>query len=546
MKTARSTQLLTNAFPPWSNIRLDSQSVGFQTLNAIAGIPLDDLREQIDKIGKNYYIGTADISDPDVFWTIKLPNSIVFSKDDDNTENNFELPTLSGYDGTNAYAITLSEENSINNFWFDAVPDRISLEATTSGVHPILASGLVKDCESMILYSGTDLPNTFYITLSGAETCLDVIDNIAYIATIQLEGVTRQEQEEVFESFTFIHDGIQKSIRDFKELTSIKAYNINEADTAVVEIRSHNFNNGPYETFMPMDHSVENNLLDTFWNVSNGLNTTHLEYLKYQMELIEDRMAGYVDIDFMYVFELYNTLGSSIYAVDMAIEPFSNNLWIVDATKLYLFDSDLPYVNWSKLKKKQYDAAIKIEPQTEYGGNYYSTLNQNITINYIWSRPTQGMIKHRVWVEDPSGNLFTLTTNYTGQVLSGTYFMDDTSWVYGDPVNRVLRPSDSIKLDRLGEYIFNLEVQYADSTKEIDQCIVSNIYKQPVAEFDLSSLGIMNNIVGIDIDSEYKILLLDNIDNVYEIKPHFDIALLDPINKVVYLREGYDQVKIIS
>lgn len=544
MKTARSTQVLVNAFPPWSNARIDQQSNLYQFLNYTVGIPLDELRETINKIRDNYYLSTADVSDPDVFYTIKLPDSLVLTKDDDNTESNFELPTMSGYDNGLAYAITIAEDNSINDFWFDAIPDRITLDTTTSGVYPILASGLVQDYESMVLPSGIDLPNTFFVTVSGANSCLEVIDNLAYIGTVQLEGTTRQDQENVIESFTFIHDGTQKTIRDFKELISLKVYNINYPDETIIQIRSHNFNNGPYQTQDVLDHSLSNNLLDTFWNIAQGTNTSHLEYLKYQMEMIEDRISGYLDTDKMYVFELYDTASNAISIVDMAIEYFSNKLWLTSSSKLYCFDNELPGINCSKMTKKQTEAAILLEPQTIYGSNYYSILGQLVTINYIYIRPTKSIIKHRVFIEDPSGNKYTINTNFNGTAPSGTFFVDDTSWIYGDPINRVLRTPDIFLLDQLGEYVFTLEAQYSDLTTETTQCIVSNIYKQPLAEFDLNSIGI-NNIVGIDIDSENNILLLSNNNTVYQIKLHYDIALLNPITKIVYLREDYDQVKVI-
>ena len=97
MAKSRSVQSIVNAFPEWSNVRSDEQSIGFQLLNT-TGKTLDYLYKQLNKVNSNFFLNTAAISDIDLYYKLQLPMEYEFTKeDDDNTEFFYLAPTVSGY-----------------------------------------------------------------------------------------------------------------------------------------------------------------------------------------------------------------------------------------------------------------------------------------------------------------------------------------------------------------------------------------------------------------------------------------------------------------
>jgi len=201
---------------------------------------------------------------------------------------------------------------------------------------------------------------------------------------------------------------------------------------------------------------------------------------------------------------------------------------------VYIYNTDIPYPDMSKLHGKQYDAPSVIEPSS-----YWVIVGEEVEINYIWRRPTQSFVRHRAWVTKPDG-----TKRSLEEGMEVPYHTDNTSWIFGEPHGRAIRPSEVFTLDQRGDYVFSLECFYGDDTSSVDKRIVSTLYKTPEASFSLWDLGFRVPIVGIDIDSEYKIWLLDSNNFKHEITPHYDKMIIDFKRKRIYFRERYDQIKV--
>jgi hypothetical protein len=246
------------------------------------------------------------------------------------------------------------------------------------------------------------------------------------------------------------------------------------------------------------------------------------------------RLAGYNTMSPITSFELLDQYGVAITPQDLTVEPFSNRLWVVSSNTLYCYDADLYYPEVSRLLGKNYDAECHIEVSDET-----IIRGETVDVSYIWRRPVKGIVKHRAYVEYPDGTKYSIID---GSIT--TYTTGEDSWTWGEPYNRNLRAQDTFTLSDRGDYVFSLEVYYSDETTSIDRRIVSVVAKYAIGQWSLTSIT-SSSVVGIDIDSEYKIWILNASNEVIEVIPHSDVMMIDYDKKIIYTREGYDYVRVL-
>lgn len=541
-RKAYSTQYLVNAYPAWSSVRTDEQSLGFQLMNSI-GVLFDDLREQNIRIGKNYYLPTSIVSDIDVYYSYQLPDDYIFVKeDDDDTELLYTSPVVSGYADGNVYAVTTATTNSIEDFWYNAIPDRWTLGTVASGAH-LLASGTAATSPlNPLTVSGlTHTPNYLYITVSGSNSCIGLEDNnFVRKGIVQVEGKTRAGAD-VVEELLFLHDDTIPTKFEYKSIAAsgIRAYGIKERDTSHIHVYSANFNRPSYPTSYELyedTYSEDDEATPLFWSVGSGYTAgTHtLNLEKYDVSL-ELRIEGFTNKQIILQQEVRTSSGVNIVPRDIAPEPNSSKLWIVDSGNLYLFNDHLPYPTCNLMETKQYNANSIIVPSS-----YYAVVGETITLEYVWMRPTVGLVRHRVSVVHPDG------TKYLVEEDGTEIAWDSTVWVYGEPLNRVIRPSSSPQLTSRGQYIYTLEVYYTDDTSSIDQRIIYVVNKDALADYSLNSISPSCTIRGVDVDSEGFVWVIDDAGDKFRIDLHYDNMIIDFEKKVIYFREGYDRIRVIT
>lgn len=534
-----STQNLVNTFPTWSNIRMDEQSLGFQFVNSF-GSHFDKIYKLQADISENLFINTSKIDDIDVYYEFKLPGTYEFVKeDDDDTEFLYTVPVVSGVIGSNYYNVSVSEKNDVETFWYNIAPTRLSLETTSNQSH-ILASGYVDQSPfSIVLSSGIiEVPNKLTISFSGGTSYLKLTENnVENVGQIFIEGETRQGLP-VTERIVFLMDDTKTTNNDFSYIVSsgIKIYGIDDAAATYFTITSARFNQQDYKTAYDLYSSKYINQTEAYWALGSGLDT-NIKTLDLKTHIVEDlelRLQGFVDRDIILQQELLDLADNNIVPNDLCVQDKSDLIWIVDNSKLYLYEATLPYPDTSGLLGKQYDASSIIETNKNY-----IVLNDEIEIDYIWKNANTGFIAHRVYAEKPDGNKYNIVNG-----VFDTYDTSNNSWVYGEPTTRHIRARDTFVLDQRGDYIFTLEVKYTDETTSIDKRIVSVVYKNPIAEFNLSEININENIIGVDIDSEGKLWVLGVSGTRYEINRHYDKMMVNFSKKILYFREPYDSVRV--
>ncbi len=536
---ARLTQRLANTYPPWSLVRSDDQSVGQQFLNA-AGINLDKLNKEISRGCAGWHLATTPIPEVAEFYQYRLPGNFTFSRaSDDDTELEYETPVVSGYIGPVAFDVALAENNDIDGFWYQAVPDRWELlDITTNSF--LVASGFVADSPIRpLLASGLISPvNRLGIKLDNAESYFGYENGILRRGLVQIEGENR-ELLDINEGHYFLQDEIQYTTQDFSSVSGIHISGIEDDTATTIQITSAEFQNGPYRSPYDLDYDVNGESIPTFWAVESGSvgGRTTLDLVVYETPDLALRAEGFSDTYVALSQEFVNSIGSSVNIVDIALEPWSDWLWAVDHTKLYLYKTDLPYPNCQTLDGKTAGPASILEISDEY-----VVPGTTITMNYIWKRPVRSPLRHRIWFSDPVGTKYAVEN---GVISPYTATLD--FWIYnGEPHDRHLQTHDHFILNDPGVYTFALEVQYSDGTLEVDKKIVYVVQISPLAEYDLTTLGVTGAIVGVDIDSQHYLWVLDHNGVRYKLARHFDSMLIDYTSKIIYFREDYDTVRVIE
>lgn len=542
-KKAYSTQSLVNTYPLWSKVRTDEQSLGYQILNSI-GQQIDDLQKQSSHIYDNFFLGTSIIRDIDVYYKLQLSGDFEFTKEDnDETELLFTPPTTSGTltDGT-VVNIQIADKNNIETFWYTPAPDRISSGEILLDAEYLLASGFVFESPLLSLVNSgiIDHPNRLFVTIqSGTQFYYLDDDQVPQKTIVQLQGTTRSGRN-VTEELFFIQNETLPTQYEYQIFSGVTIFGVTDREEAFVKVKAAQFNEEEYPFTYQLVSTENKEEMPLFWCIDSNEDAEIGKLLGIKKWELDDIVLRATSSDLGEKFtlqqvELLATSGTRITPLDLAVEPRSDNLWIVDSGMLYLYDTDLPYTDNSALLGKEYDSACIIEPST-----YYAVIGEEVQIDYIWKRQVKGVYKHRAWVEQPDGTKKSIELGSFA-----TYHTDSTSWEFGEPHSRKLRSTDIFVLDQRGDWIFSLEVVYADDTTSLDRRIVHVASKTARAQFDLSEVGINMTATGVDFDSENRLWILCSNGNRQEVKLHYDRMLIDYQKKIIYLRENYEKVVVI-
>lgn len=541
MKKAKVTRELVNVFPSWSKVRKDSQSLGFRYLNAI-GIALEDLDFQLQDMGNNQYLTTANVDEIDLTYRVQLPASFEFDTDDRDPADACPVPpTVSGLDDGTWYPVTIAEGNDIESFWYTSVPNRASVGQVVSGIDDALVSFPVTD---------TCVSGVWEHHLGGGYLTVEAIGGVQYITfdegevnrgQIHIEGKTRKGTEET-EILVFPWDMKQHTVKEWKEIYKVTAYNME--DTVEIDVYSSDFNQGPYISHYNTRFSERRRKIDEFWDLGNNFNglpvLNRVEYITDEWQQLILGFSDQAPVEWWELLEdtddVVSGIDITVSGIDMAVQPFTERAWVVaDNNQLYLYDLSENLVSGVNLLKESTPGA-KISIEFE---DPCVVLGEDIEFTPWHARPLAELIRYRVWVQKPdgtrngisNGSLVPFTSDFTVTLPSGTELQRSI----GDLV--------SFTADQRGEYVITFEADFVDGTTETYKRIAKTNYKLPLATIDLSS-DIASQITGIDFDSDQRLWVKTLNNDIFEVVRHTDTMLIDYANKIIYFKEPYENVGI--
>jgi hypothetical protein len=529
MKKSAVTQELANIYPPWSKTRADQQSVGFQMLNTMA-VPMERMEKALKTMGANQHLVTANLDEIDLTYRVTLP--VTFSFDEDTTDplhQAYSVPTVSGYLNGTWYDVSVAADNDIQSFWYDSSASRASLETTVSGVDHDLVSLTASGISVSGLWEHHLGGGAVWVETVGGTVYLSIEDNDLSRGRVILRGVNRQGLDDQ-DIIIFPWDMQQKSIKEWTKLTKVEAYDME--DNVEIFVTSANFNHEDYLSPWNLRFSEHRNKIDEFWALGVTASGTSLDRVGYITDEWQQLVLGFVDKEPKVRWDLLDSNGQTVSGVDIALQPFSDNVWMVtDDGTLYCYEAGESMVeNVSLLKGRTAGTHVQIDVEERE-----VLLDDDITFTPWHARPLKEVVRYRLWYQTPSGDRYGLLDG------SQVAFTSDF-WVVGRQLQRTVSDTVTITAEGRGDYLLVLEVVYLDDTTDTEKVLVSVNYKTPKTTIDISSL-VPEAIEGIDFDADQR-LWVKTADKYYQINLHTDIMLVDYTRKIIYFKEPYTQVVV--
>lgn len=539
MKKSDVVQELVNVFPSWSKTRNDEQSLGFQILNAHA-IPLERMEKQLRTLRDNQYLTTANLDEIDLTYKVQLGTDFLF--DEDTTDPLFATPiapTVSGQDNETWRTVVIADNNDIESFWYDSIPNRVTLSDVVSGEdHNLLSLNYTEAPVSGIWdhhIGGGDI----FVEVTGGVEYLTMENNVVKRATVILKGETRKGTMEE-ETFVFAWDQKQKTQKEWKQIKTVHVFNME--DTVDVDIRSADFNNGPYISPWNLKYSPNRQKIDEFWDLGQVASVPTLDRIEYQTDEWQQLVLGFSTKDVKESWELLKDITNivsgvdvTVSGVDMALQPYSDRVWVVtEDNTLYGYNLNEDLVSGVDLLR---DSTPGAQVQFEFD-KLDMVLYEEIKFEPWHARPLKEVLTYRIWYQQPDGEKFGLNNGAVVPFASDFY----VTLVEGTPLVRTLENLITIPMTQRGEYLVVLEVTFSDNTQEEFRRIFRTKYKIPFVTIDLSSI-VSDTILGIDFDADQK-MWVKTANDYYKINLHTDIMLIDYLNKIIYFKEDYTEVTI--
>jgi hypothetical protein len=535
MKKTRSAQELVNFFPTWSRIRNSDQSVGFQFLNALSN-PIDRMDHYLEKMRLNQYLDTVNLDELAWSYVVPLPETHEFTYDTtDPLQPKPAAPVVRGLVNDNTMSgyvsVSLATPNSVEAAWYEAVPTRVDLEETV----PLGVDALFSYAAETLPFSGI-----LQHHLSGGRFWIETQSGNSYVSVnddgevsrsrLKLSGLTRKGTYES-EELVFPWDMKQGTQKEWQQVTYLEGYDFEDGTN--VEIRSSQFDWGPYLSFYNLRWSSIDTKVDEFWDIGSIVTGSTIDRVGYISDEWQNLLLGFSDKAVKDRWELLDTESNSINAVDMAIQPFTERAWIADDTgRIHCFSiEETTFSGLDFVHKRTSGTHVGFEVNDEY-----YVLGDELSISPVHIRPLQEIDRYRIWYEQPDGTQYGL---FGGTLVAIT----SDFWTYPSKLQRRLEGDISIIADQRGEYKFTLQAVYSDGVTHEERIVVPVKYKTPLTSLDVTPYINGEDISGIDFDSDQQ-LWIKTDQTYYRFSLHADLMVVDFDDKVIYLRELYDNIEV--
>lgn len=531
MKKSTVTQELVNIFPPESRVRTSDLSVGQQLLNVMA-VKMERMEKELQRNAKNEFLLTANLDEPDLMHKVLLPPAFDFDIDtSDPLLPSFIPPTVLGTIGVTTYAVASTAVNTLEEVWFNTLPSRLSLHTVVSGVSENVinstVSGILPWTGSAEHHLGGG--SVFIELTSGINYITQTSDNDLKRGQVVITGVTRKGSE-VSEHIIFPWDQTQKCLNDWKTITKIEGFNLE--DEININVTTGNFQKFDYISQWNLRYSQNRKKIDEFWGL--GETKTTLDRIEYNTDEWQQLIQGIGEKDSKQKWEMLDSGLSTVSGLDVALQPFTDRAWVLDTGgMLYIYDmNDSMPENMDFMRDRTFGSHVQFESD-------FREVVLGEDINFIpWhARPLTEINKYRIWYIDPAGTKRGLLQGVPVDFASDF-------WVVGRQLKRTIEDVVSMTTTLRGEYLFALEVILLDGTTQNERTIFRVMSKTPESEYNISSL-ITGTPLGIDFDSDQS-MWIKTSTGYFRINLHHDVMLIDYANKVLYFREDYTEVDVTT
>lgn len=526
--------------PSWTLARKDAQSYFQQLLNPV-GIEMEDLNNKARTNLSGRFVNTTSLAEVDVTYETRLGRDFEIQYD----TTDFRIPkpidptiTVVINDGEDPVEVPISEDNSIQSFWYDAIPNRLTVDADILSYSSVLdateiAPGKIKAFNN--IYEGGYL----YITIADGTGFVN--NESSELAHVKVTGINRRGILDS-EVIPYTYNGTARTLKEWKSLTEIEIINI-VPDTTTVSIDAIEFNHEelPYHAERYVDELAYDKQIYIGKEELSG--KTYLNHEVFTANTVNDLLGGLNTKHEVRKIKIIDELGAEITGVeDIALQPDSARCIALTASDIIIYDLRGDYIDGKKLVGRTPDASIQI----------HSSLDSVIEGDVVRIKPKpyetiKQIIKYKWDLEKPDGTKVTLAYNAsTNSFYEVPYIVDENydGWNRNPyettDLNHFYNREIEYTIDDHGDYTWTLSVEYLDGSKDIDKRIVSSRFAEPIA---ILVHGI-SNPVGISFNSDYELYVLDNADSIHRVNLHHDTAMIDIDSKIVYTREEYFSITV--
>lgn len=541
------TQRLANRFPMQSDVRVRKDSIGQQYMAPVASA-IEDLYEYSLNEVQNNFVTLANLDAVDVLHAVRLPAKFQFGQDLRNVAYPMNIAPYVKVEinGVDSF-LEPAADNSLQNFWYDALPKRITDSGTSVAVNNVIDETTLSGLEDATINAITN-PSRLYITVTGCDDFIDDSKRLPY-AYIRLHG-TLVTGAEASEMMIIPYNGIFETRNIWYSLSSIQYYGLTP-DTGTVKVEHFSFNHARY---------VDRNMLDVGINFEklmyHALGSHDFNDGTYSTHELKSVIAGNLDLlhsgidSLQTVIEMelgYDNSGTftNVSLNDIALQPFTNRIYGIDNTHLYIFSPKVPQFDFKYIASERTPGAKMIIDFWVHD----RLRDDEIELSPYWRLPVKRILKHRWSVIKPSGDKAYLNMAADECTASAAWIPNQHYWdlafgpfvdANGDKISKQLL---TYTLSSRGTYKFFLEVMYEDETIEKDALAIQAHYKEALKRISLPAT--LQNATGLAFDSDQYLWFLKS-GNALKADLHYDNFMVDFERKIIYMRDEYDSVEVIE
>lgn len=534
-------QELANYFASWTRVQQQDQSVGFQILNTLAQ-PLENMQDEISRAGANAFLSTYNLDEISNLHRVDLPPDFAFEvESDDELVQHYVTPVVRGLSNAVWYPLTAVTDNSVKALCYEIEPNRLTLADQITPTDT-LEHLLLVDLEPSNFPYTTELTHHlgagwFYFEAKGGTNYISSTLEQLSRARVVVEGITRKGTIET-DVIVFPWEMRQRSLKEWRTLTSIEVYDF--PDGATLSISSAAFNADNHLDIWNYRFSSEDNKIDTFWGLDHRdagdpeVSFTTLNMLEYVSDEWTQLITMEPEKQAMKSWDLLDDQSVVINGIDLAPQPFSHLIWVLDDTgMLHAYSSREEYYDSLDLIKDRTPGSHVIIETS----NPSYVLHDDIEFVAIHIRPEKELRKYRVWYQTPSGDQYGLVDNIAVP-FSSDFWISMVEVELSRTIGRLV----TISAEEYGNYLLTIDVVFADGEAQTEKLLVPVLQKTALVSLDVAT-DIGEAALGIEFDSD-QLLWVRGATKYHQINLLADKMLIDFTRKVIFTKEEYEQIEV--
>lgn len=532
------TQKMLNNFPEFFHARTCPVSVANQIINyegTLIQETMQDLLEERD----NQFLTTADTMLMDHLYLAEISKDMQFERVEyPNGFYEYVPPRVYATVNDVEFQIEQAENNNIETLYYRTLPTRIEYDNKMLLWNDIVPRTQVKDFISVAPQS-SPLHGPAHILLEDNEVWHEEFRDINYFSKIIIRGRSTKGID-VEEVIPLRFNGEYETLNRWESITEVEVLHMSE--DAYITIASL-----PFMVETPLDKinlavPVEGRGRRAYAKLEEeffGSVLVYESYLEYDEEFVR---RGHVQKRKDYQIELLDENGENVNLNGFMLVENTPFIYAIDNDTFYVYNRLLPFPDISSMVDESADCRIELTLE-DHDWVYVRGETANITTRIIdlYSVPTS----FRWGITLPDGTYYRLGKD-------GSFWDPNsvTGWIENEyyPDNAWREQTMSVDIIQPGQYTLELEARYNDEdTGEVVTRLTKLLLYVPVIEPEtqIALPATLHNCQDLAIDDD-NILWLYNGTSIYRTNLFFDYFMIDYEKSNVWLREQYNEVRVVK